>query len=507
MSVATRRGVAVLCAIAVLGVFGDVALWTSPWGLGVPVWTGALVLLYVAIQAEFGGPPTRGALWLLAPALLLTTPFAWRDSGTLHFINTVAALGCLGLVPLRSKAARFWTANLLDYGAALGGALYRSFAVPALPWQLGIRWGEVRFARSGGWVPSAARGALYGIALIWLFGPLLASADKVFAAQIGNVFNWGFGDVIGVVVCTGAAGALLWHMVAGAPRMADVAVTPLTGEAAPAPVHEEPFRLGIIETVVGLTTVNLLLLAFMAVQFRYLFGGASVVEVTPNLTYAEYARNGFFELVAVAFLALVTLLVADPLLERRTTRDEWAFRLTAGLLIALVAGILASALRRMGLYIEQYGLTELRLYTIAFMGWLAWVFAWFVATVLRRHREWFAVGALAGGLALVAALNLLNPDALITSTNLARERIHTGYLAALSGDAVPTLLAALPALSDDDRNHLAWCLLDRWGDPPKTTWRNWNAARDTARAAVAHDRDQLAEWRTATRCYGLPPER
>ena len=55
---------------------------------------------------------------------------------------------------------------------------------------------------------------------------------------------------------------------------------------------------------------------------------------------------------------------------------------------------MGSGLHRMRLYQGAYGLTELRLYTMAFMLWLGVVFGWFAWTVLRGHRERFAWGAL-----------------------------------------------------------------------------------------------------------------
>jgi len=64
---------------------------------------------------------------------------------------------------------------------------------------------------------------------------------------------------------------------------------------------------------------------------------------------------------------------------------ERLFRALAALLLALLFVIMASALARMNLYRSEYGLTELRVYTTAFMGWLAVVFAWFGATVLYQH--------------------------------------------------------------------------------------------------------------------------
>src|SRR5207253_11344203 len=82
--------------------------------------------------------------------------------------------------------------------------------------------------------------------------------------------------------------------------------------------------------------------------------------------------------------------------------------------------------------------------------YLAGVFAWFAWTTLRGQRPRFAFGALVQGFAVLGALHLVNPDALIVRTNLARppaERPFDGwYAASLSADAVPLLLQALPRL-------------------------------------------------------------
>ena len=116
--------------------------------------------------------------------------------------------------------------------------------------------------------------------------------------------------------------------------------------------------------------VNVLFLTFVGVQFRYLFGGADRVESSSTLTYAEYARRGFFELVAVAGLAALFLLFTHWLLPRGQSRLHRFYAAFAALLVALVFVVMASALQRMRLYTETFGLTELRLYTTAFMVWL-----------------------------------------------------------------------------------------------------------------------------------------
>jgi Domain of unknown function (DUF4173) len=120
----------------------------------------------------------------------------------------------------------------------------------------------------------------------------------------------------------------------------------------------------------------------------------------------------------------------------------------------------------MRLYTVEYGLTEQRFYTTAFMGWLVLVFGWFGATVLRGRRHRFGAGALTAGFLVLAALNLVNPDGLIARTNINRA-VHgrpfdAAYAAQLSADAVPTLLAGMQELTPYDHALLKVELQARW---------------------------------------------
>jgi len=95
---------------------------------------------------------------------------------------------------------------------------------------------------------------------------------------------------------------------------------------------------------------------------------------------------------------------------------------------------------------------------------------------------------------VLAGLHLLNPDAFIVKTNLNRpaaERpFDAKYAVTLGGDAVPSLLAALPRLGADDRCVVVHGLLKRW-DKAEVDWRTWNWSRARARSLVRNQADAL----------------
>jgi hypothetical protein len=164
-------------------------------------------------------------------------------------------------------------------------------------------------------------------------------------------------------------------------------------------------------------------------------------------------------------------------------------------MVGLVFVIILSALHRMRLYQSAYGLTELRVYTTAFMLWLTAVFAWFCWTVLRGRRERFAFGAVTAAVETIVLLHVASPDALIVRVNASRTEgvvsFDAAYAATLSGDAVPALLRRLDALPADARCHVARTLLRDWSGAGED-WRAWSLGRSRALSAV---RARAAELR------------
>jgi hypothetical protein len=498
---------ALLVAGVVLGAIGDALLRApGPPGLNLSLWIAAVAIAALAVHRRAAPmTPGRRVTWL-AIGVVFAAGFTWRDAELLKLL----ALGCatLAFALAAHRLGTSWVhgAGVCRYAGALALGVVHVWTAAALALVDAKRFRSAREAgRPAGWRRAAAvvRGLAIAAPLVLLFGALLMAADAVFAELVSSAFRFDFEWTASHILLFSVLAWISTGYLRGFLTGTDL---PFGRESPPgnAPSAFAVIRptLGATEVATALTALDLLFLLFVIVQFRYLFGGDALVQITPDLTYAEYARRGFFELVFVVVLVVPVLLSADWLLDRRTPRAAPVFRSLAGVQLGLVLAIAASAFQRLRLYHASYGLTEARFYAMALLIWIAAMLFWFAATVLRGRREPFAFGALASGLATVALLFVVNPDAIVARTNVARlavadapGRFDVAYATSLSADAVPVLIAALPTLPAEMQCPLAQRMLRRWGPERRRSMRSWNwsAARasDAVRTHESHLRTMV----------------
>jgi hypothetical protein len=316
------------------------------------------------------------------------------------------------------------------------GMLAAVVLTPAAPFRA-LPW-AVRGARRGGPTATTLRRALATVAasvgLLTVFGLLLASADAVFADLLsGALPDVSVDGTIGWLVRFGLVGA---GLLGGAYLL----VAPLALDGLRAAPARSVRRL---EWVVPLALLDALFAAFVLVQLTVLFGGSGHVLRTAGLSYAEYARSGFWQLLAVSALTLLVIAAAGRWAPRAGRVDRTLIRLLLGALTALSLVVVASALYRMQVYADAYGATRLRLLVAVAELWLGVLFLLVGAAVVRLRAGWLP--RLVVGTAVLALLGLaaVNPDGLIAERNVDRyertSRIDVRYLSRLSADAVPAL--------------------------------------------------------------------
>lgn len=459
-----------------LGILGDALLRVGPWALNLTLWTVAVLAGAFGLAFYHRVDWPQGTAWLAVPIALFAFGFAWHDSGVLKFLGLLAILIGFSIWSLGLGGVRLW--GILDHLRGMINSGLAAIAGIAVLKRGDITWTPRSAALRH--VRSAVVGLIIAFPLLFVFGGLLMAADAVFEDVVTRALDFDFATIFSHAALT----AFFAWIVCGFLFLILKARRPLLAES----LQVERPGLGTVEVALPLALIDLLFLAFVVVQLRYLFGDASLVQETVGLTYAEYARRGFFELVAVTALVVPLLLAADWVVTETEFRTHTIVKVLAGTQLFLLFIIMISAMQRMALYVDAYGLTDDRLYASVFVAWLGVVLAWFAATVLRGRRERFTVGAVASGFLALLVLNFMNPDALIARVNIDRARsgfeFDALYATSLSADAIPRLVDALPDLKEDERCVAAEHILKHWTPPEQKDWRTWNHGRWTAWRAV-----------------------
>ncbi len=481
MSEATKFGLGVLIVALIAGATGDGLLRVSLWGANFGVWITLSVVAMIGL-ARMKSPDLLGkAEWLAVPALFFAWSWAWRDSRTLNMLSLVSLVLIAAMVASKTRQGKLFEASVTGIIQQIILGMVTILFGPLLLIFGEIKWSELP---RDGWSKNTlalARGLAIAAPLLVIFGGLFAAADAVFENIIARIFNF---DGL-VLLSHFALGGLLSWLTAGFLRFILMA-TEVTADDV---LKDFPIKLGVTEVATVLSLLDGLFLSFVLVQFRYFFGGKANIPTGRGIEYAEYARHGFFELVWVSVLVLPLLLGVHFLLNKENPKHEKIFRVLAGIKLSLLFVIMLSAMQRMRLYQLECGLTELRVYTMAFMIWLAIVFVWFALTVLRGKRERFAFGAMMTGLAMITVLHFINPDHLIASVNLQRARegknFDPNYNASLSADAAPILYTGTGTLLPEVRVTLETQLDYHWRSYAFGDWRSWNLSRHNLQKLVS----------------------
>jgi hypothetical protein len=464
-------------------------------GINWPIWIVAVIGAAIASRRP-ESKVERADIWLPIGAVTFSTFIALRDDPGLLLFDFLAS-GALSLAAVVAIGGIPVTRSVWRLIARQGGAALLSFWAGTAYALHGLRPIIAAAPLLSGTSTSrrVVRGLAIALPLVIGFVILFAAADAVFQNLVRNALSvqvnlddWVARAIFALIagwlfVGTVVAGWLSRERFLGVPADHPEA----TGE------HQRP--LASVEALTVLVVLDAVFAVFVLIQAAYLFPGADPLAAS-GLTYAEYARRGFFELVTVAVMSGGVILALDWLVDRATP----AFRVAAAALALMTGVVLVSAFVRLSIYQQMYGWTELRFYVLAAIILLAFgVIATLVAIALCK------VGTvpklvLGAALAIALACNFIGPQAFVTAQNVERAAnsalvpaegktgLDTDYLASLSSDVVPALLQSLDRLPANERAQVIGLLrakaYELRHDPSSSAWQSWNLSRQGALDAL-----------------------
>ena len=414
-------------ALIACGIFAGSTIVGHRPGLGVAV---AGLVMVVIVAAARPTRPSPASLVAAGLAVVLLSFAVILDAGWVIAFDLTFAL-ILGSYAVAGGEA---------FAEVMNGC---TAVVTRLGSGLQVAFGPIERAAAGvaqGRARGYAVGASAAGVLIVVFGALFVSADPAFSRAAQRILTPDLGaDLLPARVAVALSVALLGGAFVAAGRRNNPPSDDPFGEIDRVP----SWRARRADWVIPLAALNGLFAAFIGIHLSVLFGGRDHVMETTGLSYAEYARQGFFQLVLVSILTLILVAAAVRWSAIDSRTDRIVMQVLLGLLCLLTLALLASALKRLSLYEEAFGLTRLRISVHATILWLGGTFAMLLVAGAMWNATWLARAALFFTAIGLVTFSAVDPDASIARQNVDRY-VTTGeidpyYLSTLSADAVPEL--------------------------------------------------------------------
>ena len=298
---------------------------------------------------------------------------------------------------------------------------------------------------------SVVKGIIIAAPFLIILCWLLSSADLVFQAYVGKIFNFDFNlEVILralIILVVSYLFLGVFSKIIESKKAEDVKseTEEIQGSGRrPELTSTENKSLNFIESSTVLILIELLFLSFIIIQFFYLFGGKDYVwGIEEYITYSQYAKKGFYELIAASIISFFLIYGLDKSSFRKNLRENKIFKILSAVLILEMSVIIYSAWTRMAVYVDGYGLTFSRFIVFALLLWILSVFLIFLYKKIFQEKKEavFLFSIFCLSIVFWTGINIINPDAFIAKENIKKleqgKELDSFYLSRLSLDAIP----------------------------------------------------------------------
>ncbi len=369
----------------------------------------------------------------------------------------------------------FVSCNIKNDGFGFLGNILSGIISPFMYFDVPFRWGNKLADKKAPTIKRVLLAVIIAVPCTIILILTLSRADMVFSVKVNAVLREIFSLFSVNVIVKGLIGIVAGLFVFGA-------VYHSRREKADEKTAAPKFKGDMIIINIVLCAILLVYTMFVIIQFKYLFAGKALPE---GLTYTEYARKGFFELLALTGVNIALILAVIKLTKPHSGKWLVFTKVLCHYLCVVTIVMLASSYFRMSLYVGDDGLTRLRLFVMIFLGF---EMAGLAATFFYIARPKFNLVMVYLAIALVyyTALNIIPSDYIIAKNQVGKyldgTRKDISYVLTLSADAVPALEAVLDNTKDKETLNAVKLFIEEStaSDIPQR-WQRYNLSAERAR--------------------------
>ncbi len=330
-------------------IFGGILalLFYKTWiGLNVLLFTAVIVALICIIMKRLSRKIKTWTKFYFAGAILLGISSCLTSNAMLLFLNIIGILILFDLILLYQFYENGkW--DFIKHFSRMVSLVFYSIASIALPFVDGINFlRRVKILKNDK-IKNVVMGFIIAIPFLFIITFLLSEADILFQKLTGKLFDTIFSTDIFTVTSLILLGFLFCYSVLCGALMqsANEKIKPVK-------------RADAAIAVTFLSVLGLVYAIFCSIQIIYLFANGYFV-LPQEFTFSEYARRGFFELLAVTVINIILMLLCNAFF-----KDSKPLRLLLTFITICTYILIASSAYRMLLYISAYHLTFQRLFVL-----------------------------------------------------------------------------------------------------------------------------------------------
>ena len=284
-------------------------------------------------------------------------------------------------------------------------------------------------------------GFIFAVPVLLIIVPILIASDDAFSGMMKGIFENTFSTLLKAIF-----GVLISLIIISYGFS-------LKNDKVAKPKQANFKGIDNVYLISFLSAIGLIYVMYLFSQLAYFFSAFKGFLPDGKITYAQYARKGFFEMCVIAVINIIIVSIAMLISKKKNGNICIGIKFLATFFGGFTLIIISTAISKMVLYISAYGMTVLRLTTSAFMLFLAIVFIGLILKIYLRKINIIKTALITAG-CIVFILGALNVNSVCAQYNYYSykagklETIDVNALYELGDEGIPYVIKL--TVSDDE---------------------------------------------------------